>query len=187
MKSLKGQKTLASNDGKTIFNQGGNTLKSTDPAAGIMSTYWIGELLANIVGGTLDGVTYGTYILTVNLHHNFSDDYPNLTPLYEFWRDYQYAYEQVIIANDLGDVASGGVYTRSTNHSMVRSKFTPGAGEYLQFQWIITRTSGTVTISPKAIRLIPHIKFFNIPLTITTASGQGGGGGVLYETFNFYI
>ncbi len=187
MKSLRGQKTISSNNGKTRFNQGGNTLRSTDPAAGIMSTYWIGEVLANLVGGTIDGGTYSSYLLTINIHHNFSDEYPDLTPLYEFWRDYQYAYEQVIIANDMGSVAHGGVFTEETYHSMVRSKFTPGAGEYLQFIWNVVRVSGSVIISPQELRLIPHIKFFNIPLTITTASGQGGGGGVLAETFDFYI
>jgi hypothetical protein len=59
--------------------------------------------------------------------------------------------------------------------------------EGLKFVWNVVRVSGTITIPAGPIRLIPHIKFFNSPLPLVTVGGQGGGGGILAETFDFYI
>jgi len=188
-KFLKGSKTIASNDGKTRFNQGGNKLLSTDPDSGTMSTYFIGEILATLVGGSLTGTPYSAYVLTIKIHHNFSTDFPNLTPLYEFWRDYRYAYQQIIEAA-MGSVVGGastGVWTETTSHRMVRNIENTVADEYMQFVWAVTRSSGTTVIPAGALRLIPHIKYFNQPLTITNVTVEGGGGGTLYENFDFYI
>lgn len=189
-KHLAGSKTISSNDGKTNFDIGKSKLQSTDPVSGIMSTFYIGEVAASLVGGSLNGVAYTYYWLTINIHHTFSEEYPDLTPLYEFWRDYQTAYDQQIIANDMGTVvnpASAGTWTETKQHKMVRSKYAPTVGEYLQFSWNVTRLTGTITIPAVVLRLIPHIKFFSTPLPIAVQGGQGGGGGILAETFDFYV
>jgi len=189
-KFLKGSETIASNDGKTQFNKGGNKLESSDPVSGLMSTYFLGEVAAHLTGGTLNGSTYSYYILNIYIHHTFDTDYPNLTPLYEFWQDYQYAWGQVIEAMKMGSVVnqgSAGTWTEIATHQMYRSKLSTSLGSYIRFQWLVAWKSGTVQIPTQYVRLIPHIKFFNLPITISPSTGQGGGGGVILEEFNFYV
>lgn len=188
MKFLKGSKTIVSNDGKTRFDQGGNKFQALDPDAGVLSLFYIGELVANITGGTLDGVTYSSYVLDIFVHHGFSDQFPNLTPLYNFWRKISGTNYEKFFANALSTLtASGGSSTQSNTHYMQRRMWNGSKEEYILFEFIVYHSSGSVVIPSQAVRIIPAIQYYNQPLSIVNATGGQGGGGVLYEKFDFYI
>lgn len=165
-------------------------------SSGILEVFFIGILECDITGGSLDGVTYSSYILDIFLNHDFSEQYPDLTPLYQFWREDQTEsggepVERIITLGEMGSVSpSGGTSTETTTHRLVKSN-TGGdtdaaTDEYLQFTYVVVRSAGTVTIVPQTIRLVPAIIYFNEPLEMASTTVQGGGGGILQETFNFY-
>ena len=163
-------------------------------SSGAMETYYIGLLEAEIAGGSLDGVTYSQYILDFYLNHNFSQEYPNLTPLYNVW-GYVFNDEQLTVtAHDLGAIHDAtGDLTQYNQHKMFRSNDDEGIGfgaetdEYMLLRWRVVRNSGTVTIANQTVRAVANIIYWNEPLEIATPSYQGGGGGILHESFNFYI
>lgn len=171
-------------------------------SSGIFEVFFIGILEAVIEGGELDGVTYSTYVLDIFLNHDFSSQYPELTPLYHFWRDSRSTdgggtfYDHDISANEMGSLdASGGTSTETTSHRLFKDALGDAGpfgaenaetNEFLQFRWIVTRSAGTVTIAPQTIIMIPSLIYFNEPLALAEQEVQGGGGGILYEAFNFY-
>lgn len=158
-------------------------------SSGIFEVFFIGILECDITGGSLDGVTYSSYILDIFLNHDFSTQYPDLTPLYQFWREDQTEsggepVKRIITLGDMGSVSpTGGTSTETTTHQLVKSNT---GDEYLRFTYVVDRSAGTVTIAAQTLRLIPAIIYFNEPLEMASATVQGGGGGILQEAFNFY-
>lgn len=164
-------------------------------SSGAMETYYIGLLEATITGGSLDGITYSYYILDFYLNHNFSDEYLNLTPLYNVWGHKVVDERQTILANDLGTLSvSGGTSDQYNSHKMFRSyedsgitDFGAETDEYMLMRWGVWRNSGTVVVASQTVQAIANIIYWNEPLEITSPTTEGGGGGILYESFNFYI
>jgi len=188
-KFLKGSQQIVSKDGQIRLDQGNNKFKVLNPDAGVLSLFFIGELVANITGGVLDGVTYYGYILDIYVHHGFSDQFPDLTPLYSFWRKKSSASSEEFFSNDLNTLTtSGGSATQSNDHQMLRRILVDTTKEeYILFRFIVTHVSGTVTVPAQAVRIIPAIQYYDQPLALVNASVQGGGGGILYEKHDFYI
>ena len=177
---------ISSFDRKMVFDTENNTFISKSPMSGIMSTYWIGEIVSNIVGGVINNISYNAYQLVINLHHNFSIDNPELTPLYEFWSDIQTSSEQKISFGVMQQLSNSSSVVENHSHSMIRTRID-GDDEYITFVWYIPYAGSTITIAPQVVRIIPHIKYFDSPLSLTSSTGEGGGGGVLLEQFDFYL
>lgn len=179
-------------------------------AAGIMETYFAGKLQCDITGGTLDGVTYTEYILTIKLFHRFSRYFPDFQPLYDWWGQEKLSGDTEIITKSktFPQLQTSGAGSSSqqvpfgyTNQKQGELHFKEGATdsddptnpntEYMSWMWNVSNLGGgSVVVAPQTFFLIPHIYYLNQELPVLTADPtypQGGGGGVLSEELNFYI
>lgn len=182
---------IRSLDGRTV----GSTVRKSPFNTNTLNTFFTGILEADISGATLNGSPLNTYIVQIFLNHNFSQVFPDLTPLYFFWRQYGTEGDGSIriFFADQGNLApSGGTFTASAYNVMHRGDQAPAESvgsdtdEYLMFNWTVARSAGTTTVAADTIRMIPAIVYFSQPLETIPVGAQGGGGGILIESFNFY-
>jgi hypothetical protein len=180
---------ISSRSSRTAFNLNDNTLISVDPASGIFSLFFLGLISATITGGTLDGVTYSYYMLVIKVHYSFAGKYANSIPFYLFWSyNPQTNYAEEIFANLPVISTSGGASTVTTSHyARIDNLNINPPDEYVRFYWLITRTSGTVTIPSQTLRLYLALFYTNYIESVSYGTTEGGGGGVLSETINIYI
>jgi hypothetical protein len=180
-------------------------------SAGIIETYFLGKLQIDITGGVLDGGTYSIYILTVVLHHGFSKRFPDFQVLYDWFGQNLNTFDgltyQTITKNKVFPQleTSGGVASQSTPALSVDRKngelhYLEGVvdandpsnpnTEYQQWMWMVSWSSGTVTIPPQTLWLITQLYYLNETLPVITSQAtypQGGGGGILTEELHFYL
>lgn len=176
-------------------------------SSGIIETYFAGKLACALTGGTLDGVTYSAYLLTITLYHRFSTKFPLFQPMYEWWGQERYNSNNGVRtrARIMPTLQySGGSATQSTglanNVSNGELTFESGAvdsgdptnpnTEYMRWVLNLTRVSGTIVIPAQTFYLVAYLYYLNQVLPTLTAVpvyAQGGGGGTLSESLNFYI
>jgi hypothetical protein len=184
---------IRSIDSRTI----GSMVRKGPFTSNTLNTFFAGELSVETAGATLDAAPYSTYILQVFLNHNFSEVLPDYTPLYLFWIKYLTVSNTRIFnsPNPGGSPpfgVSGGTYTTSDYSVMHRGSVLPPEGafneteEYLLFSWTVERSAGTTTVDATEFTIIPAIIYFPNLEELTPAASQGGGGGTVFEVFNFY-
>jgi hypothetical protein len=159
----------------------------------IWELYYLDTIEQAIIGGELDGVTYTTYWLDIRVYHSFSSFVSGAIPYYMIWGKemlggsmpglYQYA-------NNLASLdINGGTYNGGSgdHQSVLINDGSNPLEEFIQCQWTVTRTAGTVVIPDQTVKFDLAIMYARTIQGTTPIPGQGGGGGILYKLYEIYI
>jgi len=157
--------------------------------------FYLGLLDVDIVGGTLDGVTYSAYVLSIRVHYEFAKLHQTTAmPFYQFWG---YSEKNVlpqsstsIVANELPELTLSGAglgsAVKTTAHHEIYKASDP-ADEYVELVWNVVRSGSDVTIDAQNVKTWLSLTYANKTVSPSPITVQGGGGGILYEQIDLYI